>query len=79
MKVAAAYLLAVLGGKATPTAADVNAVLASVGAEADNVDALIADLEGILQVYVCACVCEYVYACACICVCVNVGFDYICV
>jgi large subunit ribosomal protein LP2 len=48
MKVIAAYLLAVLGGKKEPTADNVNAILASVGskAEADDVNGLIAALKG---------------------------------
>ncbi|CAM8922850.1 hypothetical protein QQ045_022256 [Rhodiola kirilowii] len=36
MKVIAAYLLAVLGGNTTPSAADLKSILASVGAEADD-------------------------------------------
>jgi large subunit ribosomal protein LP2 len=36
MKHVAAYLLAVLGGKASPTAADVKAILASVDAKVDD-------------------------------------------
>uniref|UniRef100_A0A7N0RFM9 Uncharacterized protein n=1 Tax=Kalanchoe fedtschenkoi TaxID=63787 RepID=A0A7N0RFM9_KALFE len=36
MKVIAAYLLAVLGGNTTPSAADLKKILGSVGAEADD-------------------------------------------
>ncbi|CAM8928369.1 unnamed protein product [Rhodiola kirilowii] len=36
MKVIAAYLLAVLGGNTTPSAADLKSILSSVGAEADD-------------------------------------------
>ncbi|KAL0309560.1 UNVERIFIED_CONTAM: 60S acidic ribosomal protein P2 [Sesamum radiatum] len=36
MKVVAAYLLAVLGGNATPSAGDLKDILSSVGAEADD-------------------------------------------
>ncbi|KAL6841574.1 hypothetical protein ACP4OV_028717 [Aristida adscensionis] len=36
MKVIAAYLLAVLGGNTSPTAADVRNILETVGAEADE-------------------------------------------
>ena len=48
MKVLAAYLLSVLGGKAAPTAADVTAVLKSVGIEADaaEVTLVVAQLSG---------------------------------
>jgi len=48
MKVIAAYMLAVLGGKASPTAKDINAILKSVGitAEADRVNELLKQLEG---------------------------------
>lgn len=35
MRYVAAYLLAVLGGKTTPAAADVEKILSSVGIEAD--------------------------------------------
>lgn len=35
MQLLAAYLLLVLGGNATPSAEDITAVVASVGAEAD--------------------------------------------
>jgi large subunit ribosomal protein LP2 len=48
MKHLAAYLLIGLGGNASPSAADVKAVLESVGIEADSdrLDKLIAELEG---------------------------------
>eukprot|EP00238_Polyblepharides_amylifera_P000068 CAMPEP_0196570534 /NCGR_PEP_ID=MMETSP1081-20130531/640_1 /TAXON_ID=36882 /ORGANISM="Pyramimonas amylifera, Strain CCMP720" /LENGTH=107 /DNA_ID=CAMNT_0041887033 /DNA_START=69 /DNA_END=392 /DNA_ORIENTATION=- len=48
MKVVCAYLLAVLGGKATPNAADVKAILSSVGVEAEdaNISKLLKELEG---------------------------------
>ncbi|KAG2423248.1 hypothetical protein HXX76_015504 [Chlamydomonas incerta] len=48
MRVVSAYLLAVLGGKASPTADDVNKILSSVGveAEAEKVNKLISELEG---------------------------------
>jgi large subunit ribosomal protein LP2 len=48
MRVVSAYLLAVLGGKASPTAEDINSILSSVGveAEADKVSQLLAQLEG---------------------------------
>eukprot|EP00048_Salpingoeca_helianthica_P001915 m.52747 g.52747 ORF g.52747 m.52747 type:complete len:106 (+) comp11792_c0_seq2:128-445(+) len=36
MRYVAAYLLAALGGKASPSAEDVKAILASVGIEADD-------------------------------------------
>lgn len=36
MRYVAAYLLAVLGGKASPAAADVEKILSSVGIEADS-------------------------------------------
>lgn len=36
MRYVAAYLLAVLGGKASPAAADVEKILSSVGIEADG-------------------------------------------
>ncbi|KAK9921196.1 hypothetical protein M0R45_029717 [Rubus argutus] len=36
MKVIAAYLLAVLGGKTSPTAEDIKHILGAVGAEADD-------------------------------------------
>ncbi|KAM0287767.1 hypothetical protein ACHAQH_000299 [Verticillium albo-atrum] len=48
MKHLAAYLLLGLGGNTSPSAADVKAVLESVGAEADQerLDKLISELEG---------------------------------
>lgn len=48
MKYLAAYLLLVNGGKAEPTAADVKAILASVGVEAEEerVNSLISALKG---------------------------------
>uniref|UniRef100_A0ACD5U1K0 Uncharacterized protein n=1 Tax=Avena sativa TaxID=4498 RepID=A0ACD5U1K0_AVESA len=47
MKLIAAYLLAHLGGKASPTAADINSILESVGAEADSgrLESLLAELK----------------------------------
>jgi len=48
MKYIAAYLLATLGGKATPSAADVEKILSSVGieAESERVEKLISELKG---------------------------------
>lgn len=48
MKHLAAYLLLTLGGNTAPSAADVKAVLESVGIEADSerLDKLISELEG---------------------------------
>jgi large subunit ribosomal protein LP2 len=48
MRYVAAYLLAVLGGKASPTADDVKAILASVGVETDAkaLDIVIKELKG---------------------------------
>ncbi|DBA03679.1 TPA: hypothetical protein N0F65_004096 [Lagenidium giganteum] len=48
MRYIAAYLLAVLGGNAAPSAADVTAIISSVGVEVDaeRVEKLIAELEG---------------------------------
>ncbi|KAF8057862.1 RPP2D [Scenedesmus sp. PABB004] len=48
MRVISAVLLAVLGGKANPTAADVKSILGSVGVEADaaDVERLLKELEG---------------------------------
>ncbi|ORY32419.1 ribosomal protein 60S, partial [Rhizoclosmatium globosum] len=48
MKYVAAYLLATLGGNATPAAADVEKILTSVGVEVDSerVEKLIAELDG---------------------------------
>ncbi|RXH76253.1 hypothetical protein DVH24_019141 [Malus domestica] len=48
MKVVAAYLLAVLGGKTTPTAEDLKDILGSVGAEADDdrIQLLLSEVKG---------------------------------
>ncbi|KAK6126318.1 hypothetical protein DH2020_039963 [Rehmannia glutinosa] len=48
MKVIAAYLLAVLGGNASPSADDVKDILCSVGAEADNdgIELLLTQVKG---------------------------------
>ncbi|KAH7331974.1 hypothetical protein KP509_20G061600 [Ceratopteris richardii] len=48
MKVVAAYLLALLGGKNAPSAADIKHILGSVGAEADEdrIDLLLQELKG---------------------------------
>ena len=48
MKVVAAYLLAVLGGKTSPSAADLKDILGSVGAEADNdkIELLLSEVKG---------------------------------
>lgn len=48
MRYVAAYLLAVLGGKAAPAAADVEKILSSVGIEADaeKLKKVIAELSG---------------------------------
>jgi ribosomal protein L12E/L44/L45/RPP1/RPP2 len=48
MKNIAAYLLLQLGGKATPTAADITSVLEAAGAEVDSsrIEKLISELEG---------------------------------
>ncbi|KAF2085578.1 ribosomal protein 60S [Saccharata proteae CBS 121410] len=48
MKHLAAYLLLTLGGNTSPSAADIKAVLESVGVEADSerLDKLISELEG---------------------------------
>ena len=48
MRVISAYLLAVLGGNASPSAADITKILSSVGieAEADQVKKLLSELEG---------------------------------
>src|SRR5690348_229182 len=48
MKVIAAYLLAVLGGNASPDAAAIGKILSSVGIEADKakVEKLIGELKG---------------------------------
>nr|GMD64622.1 60S acidic ribosomal protein P2A-like [Ipomoea batatas] len=48
MKVIAAYLLAVLGGNACPSADDLKHILSSVGADcdADRIDLLLSQVEG---------------------------------
>ncbi|KAL8132036.1 large ribosomal subunit protein P2-like [Apium graveolens] len=48
MKVAAAYLLAVLGGNKSPTADDIKNILGSVGAEAedDRIELLLSQVKG---------------------------------
>nr|GMD19094.1 60S acidic ribosomal protein P2B-like [Ipomoea batatas] len=48
MKVIAAYLLAVLGGNACPSAGDIKKILSSVGAEADDdrIELLLSQVEG---------------------------------
>ncbi|XP_019161184.1 PREDICTED: 60S acidic ribosomal protein P2A-like [Ipomoea nil] len=48
MKVVAAYLLAVLGGNACPSAGDIKKILSSVGAEADDdrIELLLSQVEG---------------------------------
>jgi large subunit ribosomal protein LP2 len=48
MKYIAAYMLATLGGVATPSAEDIKTILSSVGAEIDDerVDSLITALDG---------------------------------
>ncbi|MDP2434907.1 MAG: 60S acidic ribosomal protein P2 [archaeon] len=48
MKIIAAYILAVLGGNAAPTAASINQILESVGAsaEADAVTAFLGEVDG---------------------------------
>ncbi|XP_039034173.1 60S acidic ribosomal protein P2-2-like [Hibiscus syriacus] len=48
MKVVAAYLLAVLGGNASPSAKDLKAILGSVGAEAedDRIELLLSEVKG---------------------------------
>ncbi|XP_053616939.1 large ribosomal subunit protein P2 [Plodia interpunctella] len=48
MRYVAAYLLAVLGGKASPAAADVEKILSSVGIEADSekLKKVISELDG---------------------------------
>ncbi|KAL5741037.1 hypothetical protein ACOSP7_029906 [Xanthoceras sorbifolium] len=48
MKVVAAYLLAVLGGKASPSADDIKGILGSVGAECENdrIDLLLSEISG---------------------------------
>ncbi|XVF46883.1 hypothetical protein PTKIN_Ptkin03bG0063900 [Pterospermum kingtungense] len=48
MKVIAAYLLAVLGGNANPSASDLKDILGSVGAEADDdrIELLLSEVKG---------------------------------
>ena len=48
MRYVAAYLLCALGGNASPSAADIEKVLSSVGieVEADNVKKVISELKG---------------------------------
>merc|ERR1712055_98107 len=48
MRYVAAYLLAVLGGNAAPSAADIKAIISSVGIDADSekLDKVIAELKG---------------------------------
>ncbi|WJX73664.1 60S acidic ribosomal protein P2 [Trifolium repens] len=48
MKVIAAYLLAVLGGNASPSAADVKQILGSVGVDAEdnNIELLLSEVKG---------------------------------
>ncbi|XP_058773716.1 large ribosomal subunit protein P2y [Vicia villosa] len=48
MKVIAAYLLAVLGGNASPSAADIKKILGSVGVEAEdsNIELLLTEVKG---------------------------------
>eukprot|EP00250_Pteridium_aquilinum_P003460 c13775_g1_i1 orf=461-808(-) len=48
MKVVAAYLLALLGGKSSPCAEDIKTILGSVGAEADEdrIELLLSELKG---------------------------------
>ncbi|KAK8480740.1 hypothetical protein V6N13_145204 [Hibiscus sabdariffa] len=48
MKVVAAYLLAVLGGNLSPSAADLKDILGSVGAEADDdrIELLLSQVKG---------------------------------
>ncbi|KAI5067037.1 hypothetical protein GOP47_0018199 [Adiantum capillus-veneris] len=48
MKVVAAYLLALLGGNCSPSAADIKNILGSVGSEADDdrIDLLLSELKG---------------------------------
>ncbi|PKA57755.1 60S acidic ribosomal protein P2B [Apostasia shenzhenica] len=48
MKVVAAYLLAVLGGNANPSAVDLNDILGSVGIEADDemIEFLLSEVKG---------------------------------
>lgn len=48
MRYVAAYLLAAIGGKASPSAADIDKILSSVGIEVDNekVNKIINELKG---------------------------------
>ncbi|KAG9147638.1 hypothetical protein Leryth_015720 [Lithospermum erythrorhizon] len=48
MKVIAAYLLLVLGGKANPSAADLKKILSTVGADAENdrIELLLKEVKG---------------------------------
>lgn len=48
MRYVAAYLLAVLGGKESPSTADIEKILSSVGIEADStrLNKVVADLKG---------------------------------
>ncbi|GAU51174.1 hypothetical protein TSUD_107230 [Trifolium subterraneum] len=48
MKVIAAYLLAVLGGNASPSASDVKQILGSVGVDAEdsNIELLLSEVKG---------------------------------
>ncbi|CAJ2660153.1 60S acidic ribosomal protein p2b-like [Trifolium pratense] len=48
MKVIAAYLLAVLGGNASPSAADLKQILGSVGVDAEdnNIELLLSEVKG---------------------------------
>ncbi|XP_065855180.1 large ribosomal subunit protein P2-like [Euphorbia lathyris] len=48
MKLVSAYLLAVLGGKTSPSAEDINAILGSVGVDgdADQIKYLLSQVEG---------------------------------
>ncbi|AEC08032.1 60S acidic ribosomal protein family [Arabidopsis thaliana] len=48
MKVVAAYLLAVLSGKASPTSADIKTILGSVGAETEDsqIELLLKEVKG---------------------------------
>ncbi|KAF9596977.1 hypothetical protein IFM89_014691 [Coptis chinensis] len=48
MKVVAAYLLALLGGKSQPSATDLKSILGSVGAEADDdkIELLLSQVKG---------------------------------
>ncbi|CAJ2648308.1 60S acidic ribosomal protein p2b-like [Trifolium pratense] len=48
MKIIAAYLLAVLGGNASPSAADIKNILGSVGVEGEdsNIELLLSEVKG---------------------------------